>query len=339
MFTKKSTSPIEIEVMSVRNKVEKISMFDRFNSSALMLLTSEYKTMEKMRRKNNYPSFPTFNTPDPMPLKFVNINGVDIRYAHAAAPDKPTLVLLSPFPQSIIAYAPIWSRLAKRYNLYAYDMPGFGGSEGGFEHMTFKAQGDFVKAFVDHFKIENAHFLGPDVGMPALLYYAGTHDNSVKSLLVGDGPAINPSSNASAIRKMANSGFWRTVFRATGSGALIQGCINICYTNYHPNKEEISDYIASYRERMPAVMQWFKDYQKSIETVDPLLEKIETPTKVFWGDQDAILYVDNGERLAERMPNAELTVFKDTGHFCYQDRHREFAEMVIEWITKTEQCK
>jgi pimeloyl-ACP methyl ester carboxylesterase len=86
-------------------------------------------------------------------------------------------------------------------------------------------------------------------------------------------------------------------------------------------------------------MQWFKDYQKSIETVDPLLEKIETPTKVFWGDQDAILYVDNGERLAERMPNAELTVFKDTGHFCYQDRHREFAEMVIEWVTKTEQCK
>jgi pimeloyl-ACP methyl ester carboxylesterase len=315
---------------------EKIGVFDRFNAAALMLVTSEYKNLERTRRQNGYPSSPTFQKLAPMPLDYTVINGVGIRYAHSPAVNKPTLVMLSPFPQSILAYAPIWEILAKSFNLYAYDMPGFGGSEGGFEYMSFKAQGDFVKAFLEHFQIESPHLLGPDVGMPALLHYVGTHENTVKSLLVGDGPAINPSSNASSIRKMVNSGFWRMVFRATGSGALIQGCIKVCYTNYHPNKEEVSDYIASYRDRMPEVMQWFKDYQKSIDTVDPLLEKIELPTKVFWGDQDAILYVDNGERLVQRMPNAELTVFKDCGHFCYQDRYLEFSEMVIDWITNRE---
>ncbi|EOW0798531.1 alpha/beta fold hydrolase [Vibrio vulnificus] len=319
-----------------KQESERISMFDRFNASALMLLTSEYKMLEKVRKKNRYPSFPTFNFPESMPMQYETINGVDIRYAHSSAEGKPTLVLLSPFPQSILAYAPIWGHLAKHYNLYAYDMPGFGRSGGSFEFMSFKAQGDFLKVFLEHFQIKNAHLLGPDVGMPAVLYYVAMHENSVKSILVGDGPAINPSSNASSIRKMVNSGFWRSVFRATGSGALIQGCIKVCYTNYHPNEEEISDYIASYRNRMPEAMQWFKDYQKSIDTLDPLLSKIEVPTKIFWGDQDAILYVDNGERLAERMPNSELTVFKDCGHFCYQDKHLEFLEMVISWIANCE---
>jgi pimeloyl-ACP methyl ester carboxylesterase len=216
-------------------------------------------------------------------------------------------------------------------------MPGFGGSTGGFEYMSFKAQGDFLKDFLNHFDIQSPHLLGPDVGMPAIVYYTGTYDNDVKSLLIGDGPAIDPSSNASAIRKMVDSSFWRTVFKVTGSGSLIQGCIKVCYTNYRPNEEEVSDYIASYRNRMPAVMQWFKDYPKSLTTVDPLLERIELPTQIFWGENDAILYVENGERLAERMPNAELTVFKDSGHFCYQDSHKEFEYMVIDWITKQEE--
>lgn len=318
-------------------KIEKISVFDRINASALMLLTSEYKSLEQLRRKNDYPMFPTFETTPSMPIKRTKINGVDIRYAHSEAIGKPTLVMLSPFPQSILAYAPIWTGLAERYNLYAYDMPGFGGSTGGFEYMSFKAQGDFLKDFLNHFDIQSPHLLGPDVGMPAIVYYTGTYDNDVKSLLIGDGPAIDPSSNASAIRKMVGSSFWRTVFKVTGSGSLIQGCIKVCYTNYRPNEEEVSDYIASYRNRMPAVMQWFKDYPKSLTTVDPLLERIELPTQIFWGENDAILYVENGERLAERMPNAELTVFKDSGHFCYQDSHKEFEYMVIDWITKQEE--
>ncbi|MEZ9775872.1 alpha/beta fold hydrolase [Vibrio sp. 10N.261.54.A5] len=174
-------------------KIEKISVFDRINASALMLLTSEYKSLEQLRRKNDYPMFPTFETTPSMPIKRTKINGVDIRYAHSEAIGKPTLVMLSPFPQSILAYAPIWSGLAEHYNLYAYDMPGFGGSAGGIKYMSFKAQGDFLKEFLNHLDIQEPHLLGPDVGMPAIVYYVGTYDNDVKSLLIGDGPAINPS--------------------------------------------------------------------------------------------------------------------------------------------------
>jgi len=172
--------------------------------------------------------------------------------------------------------------------------------------------------------------------MPSILYYVGTHSNTARSIIIGDGPAISPSSNASVIRKMVGSAFWRMIFRIAGAGALVEAGKQICYVNYHPNEIELSDYKKSYSGRVDTVLEWFKGYPSSLATVDPLLDNIQLPTLVFWGAEDAILFPDNGERIVERMPNSELRLIADCGHFSYQDRHEEFKNMVIEWIENQE---
>lgn len=318
--------------MANSESLSRINLFDRVNATTLSLVTSEMARLNDIRKKNGYSNTPTFLEPPEMPFEFAEIGGVRIRFAHSAAPAKPTLIMFSPFPQSIMAYAPIWSGLASEFNLYAFDLPGFGRSEGGLEFMTFKAQGDFLHTLMQHLEVDNVHLLGPDVGMPAVLYYVGCYENSVKSIMVGDGPAIDPSSNASVIRKMVDSAFWRMIFRIAGAGALVEAGRRICYVNYTPNEIELSDYKKSYSDRVNAALQWFKDYPSSLATVDPLLDKIDLPALIFWGDEDAILYPDNGERVHQRMPNSELHIFKGCGHFCYQDRADEFRAMVIDWI-------
>jgi len=320
--------------MNDDNFPARITLYDRTNAAVLSLVTSEMPRLKDARRRNKYPDNPTFPKPASMPFEQVTIDGVTIRVSLSPAADKPTLVMLCPFPQSILAYAPIWEDLASNFNLYAYDIPGFGRSQGGLEFMTFKAQGDFLKRFVDHYDITNAHFLGPDVGMPSILYYVGTHSNTARSLIIGDGPAIAPSSNASVIRKMVNSSFWRLIFRIAGAGALVEAGNRICFVNYRPNETELSDYKMAYSGRVSTILEWFKGYPASLATVDPLLEKIQQPTLVFWGDEDAILFPDNGERIVKRMPNSEFKLFKDCGHFCYQDRHEQFRDMVVEWVNR-----
>jgi pimeloyl-ACP methyl ester carboxylesterase len=81
-------------------------------------------------------------------------------------------------------------------------------------------------------------------------------------------------------------------------------------------------------------MQWFKDYDKSIADTDPLIDIIEQPTLIFWGDEDAILYPENGERMHQRMKNSELKIFTKTGHFSYLDRYEEFGDMLVSWVLK-----
>ncbi len=92
-----------------------VNFFDRLNASVLSLVTSEMPPLlKRTRKRNNYPpDFPTFDQPAPMPFKNVNIDGVHIRYAHSHAEGKPTLVMLCPFPQSIMAYAPHLGRFGK----------------------------------------------------------------------------------------------------------------------------------------------------------------------------------------------------------------------------------
>ena len=57
------------------------------------------------------------------------IDGVSIRFVESD-PGESDALLLSPWPESIFAYEPAWSRLAETTHLVAIDLPGFGRSEG-----------------------------------------------------------------------------------------------------------------------------------------------------------------------------------------------------------------
>ena len=111
----------------MNEKLLSINYYDKLNASVLGLVTSEMPRLNEARKQNGYSDLPTFEEPFPMPFKYITLNGIKIRMAKSISGiDKPTIVLLSPFPHSIMAFAPIWKLLKMNYNLYAYDMPGFG---------------------------------------------------------------------------------------------------------------------------------------------------------------------------------------------------------------------
>ena len=211
-----------------------VSWWDRLNASALLAITPEYRGI-KRAQEAGFGSKPTFDQLPPMPLAYKVIAGVKVRYAHAGSPDRPTVILLNPLPQSIVAFAPVWERLASRFNLYAYDLPGFGGSDGGVDYMTFESQGRFLRDFITEFSIKHPHLVGPDIGMAAILAYATQQPNEVESIVIGDGPGIAPSANGSIIDKMVNSSFWRSVMKSAGAGAFVHAANQLCYVNYVPD--------------------------------------------------------------------------------------------------------
>ena len=64
------------------------------------------------------------------------------------------------------------------------------------------------------------------------------------------------------------------------------------------------------------------------------IENIQIPTKIFWGEHEAILDKENGENLNKRMPNSELEIFKNCGHFVYQDDYPRFIRLIQTWVEK-----
>src|SRR5262245_36392755 len=60
---------------------------------------------------------------------FRTIDGLSIRFVESE-PRRVDALLLSPWPESVLAYEPVWPRLADHAHLVAIDLPGFGRSEG-----------------------------------------------------------------------------------------------------------------------------------------------------------------------------------------------------------------
>src|SRR5580693_6079843 len=81
-------------------------------------------------------------------------------------------LLLSPWPESLLAFEPVWWSLAKRTRLVAVDLPGFGHSQRSEALLSPQAMGDFIVTVADAFGLSYPHVVAPGSGTAAALFAA-----------------------------------------------------------------------------------------------------------------------------------------------------------------------
>lgn len=303
----------------------------RMSAASLLAITPEYWQV-RSARDSSVTTLRSEPADFAMKTEFTTIDGLRIRCARAEAKGRPTLLFLSPLPQSIYCYDRSWSALVGEANLVAIDLPGFGGSEGGMDMMRFDAQSSFLQRAIEHFGLSDVHIVAPDVAMPVALHYALHREHRAASLLIGDGPGVLPSNDGSLVRKIVGSAFWRAMVRVNGARTFLASATAVGYLHYRMSVEELQDYVDSYTGRINQVVAYFASYPEGLKTIDPHLESLALPVHIFWGDTDAFLGADNARLLARRLPHSCATVFENCGHFCYQDRTSEFTALLSEWV-------
>src|SRR3954453_11116051 len=102
-------------------------------------------------------------------------DGLTIRYADSGGSHGPTVLLTSPWPESIYAFAPMWAVLADQARLFAVDLPGFGGSERRADLLSPRAMGRFLARLIAEADLGRPHLVGPDVRTAAALFAAADH--------------------------------------------------------------------------------------------------------------------------------------------------------------------
>ena len=107
-----------------------------------------------------------------MDLAIREADGVKIRFAEDGQGGSETVVLTSPWPESLLAFRKIWDRLSERFHLVAIDLPGFGQSERQLDLLSPQTMGDFLLQLVKEWELGPVHFVAPDVGTPAALWAA-----------------------------------------------------------------------------------------------------------------------------------------------------------------------
>jgi len=127
----------------------------------------------------------------PIQMQFRVIDGLTIRFAQSGDHDDHAL-LLSPWPESLLAFEPMWARLAEHAHLVAIDLPGFGHSQRRDALLSPRAMGEFILSAADAFGLEHPHVVGPDIGTAASLFAAAAHPGRLRSLVVGSGGSAVP---------------------------------------------------------------------------------------------------------------------------------------------------
>jgi pimeloyl-ACP methyl ester carboxylesterase len=260
--------------------------------------------------------------------QFRTVDGLSIRFAESeAGPDHA--LLLSPWPESLLAFEPTWARLAEHAHLVAIDLPGFGRSERRNALMSPSAMGEFLIRVADAFGLERPHVVGPDIGTGAALFAAAQHPGRLRSLVVGSGGAAFPLQLGGLLKE------WVEVpdlddIRSADPQQFVAGALTDI-ERYVLTDSAREDYLASYEgDRFVESMRYVRSYPTELPVLRDLLPEIRTPVQIIAGRRDPAVPPVNAEFLHERLPNSKLDMV-DAGHFTWEDAADEFAALVTDW--------
>ena len=241
--------------------------------------------------------------------QFRTVDGVRIRYADSGGSQEPVIVLTSPWPESVYAFAPIWASLAEHARLFAVDLPGFGASERRDDLLSPRAMGGFLAQLIAEADLGRPHIVAPDVGTSAALFAAAAHPERIASVIVGTGGAAVPlqlgEPLASWVLDPDLDKYRRMDPRAIVGAALdtIAGGV----------PDDIrADYLACYDgDRFAESMRYVRRYPEELPVLAELLPQIATPVTIINGRHDRVVPLANAEFLDERLPNQP-----PRGHRC-----------------------
>jgi pimeloyl-ACP methyl ester carboxylesterase len=261
-------------------------------------------------------------------MQFRTIDGLSIRFTESEDRDDHAL-LLSPWPESLLAFEPTWARLAEHTHLVAMDLPGFGHSQRRDALLSPRAMGEFVMRVADTFGLDTPHVVGPDVGTGASLFAAALYPGRLRSLVVGSGGAAFPLQLGGVLKDWVEApdldGYRRADPRQIVAGALTD------IERYALPDVVREDYLSSYEgNRFVESMRYVRSYPTELSVLRDLLPQIQTPVQIIAGARDPAVPPVNAEFLHQRLPHSKLDLL-DAGHFTWEDAADQYAALVTSW--------
>ena len=266
----------------------------------------------------------------PLQVRFRTVDGVRIRYADSGGPHETTVVLTSPWPESVYAFTPMWASLADHARLFAVDLPGFGASERREDLLSPQAMGEFLAQLVAEAELGTPHIVAPDVGTAAALFAAAAHPDRIASLIVGTGGAAVPIQLGEPLASWVldpDPGKYRAM-----DPRVIVGVAVDTIAGGIPDDIR-ADYLACYDgDRFAESMRYVRRYPEELPVLAGLLPQITVPVTIINGRHDRVVPLSNAEFLDQRLPTSRLVII-DAGHFVWEEEPKEYASAVLDSIT------
>ena len=262
-------------------------------------------------------------------VRFRSVDGVRIRYADSGGSRESVILLTSPWPESVYAFAPMWDTLSGHARLFAVDLPGFGASERREDLLSPRAMGEFLARLIAEADLGTPHIVAPDVGTSAALFAADAHPERIASVTVGTGGAAVPLQLGEPLASWVLDPDLDK-YRKMDPHAIVGAAVETIAGGIPDDIR--ADYLACYDgDRFVESMRYVRRYPEELPVLAGLLPRIAVPVTIINGRHDRVVPLANAEFLDERLPTSRLVVI-DAGHFVWEEAPAEYASAVLDSV-------
>jgi len=278
-------------------------------------------------------------TANTMTERTVRVHGKEIFVAETGA-GAPVVLLHGggPGASGVSNYSRNIEALAQNFRVIVPDMPGYGRSVKGVDRSDpFGYLADHIRGMLDELGIDRAHLVGNSYGGSCALRLALDTPRRVDRLvLMGPG-------GVGTTRGLPTAGLKSLLAYYGGEG---------------PNLEKLDTFIRSYLvfdgDALPEELIESR-YAASIDPevlADPPLQRppdlrtlwrmdftrdrrlggLSIPTLVIWGRDDKVNKPSGAAMLAKRMPNADVLITANTGHWVQWERAELFNAVAAAFL-------
>jgi pimeloyl-ACP methyl ester carboxylesterase len=276
----------------------------------------------------------------------VNVDGFNIFYREAGAPDAPKLLLLHGFPSAGHMFRDLIPRVAGQFHIIAPDLPGFGQSDiparDKVAH-TFDRIAETIDRFTEIVGFDRYALYVFDYGAPTGFRLALKHPDRITAIISQNGNAYeeglsegwNPIRTYWQDASPANREALRAFLKPeTTAWQYLHGVPE-------PNKVSPDGYsLDNFYLLRPGAdevqLDLFGDYKSNIALYPSFQTYFRThkpPFLAVWGKNDPFFLPPGAEAFKRDIPDAVILFF-DTGHFALETHAAEIAAAIRDFLPR-----
>ena len=279
--------------------------------------------------------------------RFIEVDSIQVHYKIAGS-GEPVLVLLHGFGSSTYTWHKVMDSLAAQGTVIAFDRPAFGlterpmpGEWSGENPYSDAFQMQLTIGVMDALSMEKAVLVGHSAGGSIALQTALAYPERVSGLVLVDA-AIGEGSGMSGItRWLANTPQMKHLGPYLArSLAGKEGDAFLEASWYDFTKFTVEDK-AAYRKPLQVanwdVALWEYSQVNREFNLNGKLGEIRIPVLIISGEDDRIIPLEEGQRMAAEFPEAQLVTLAACGHVPQEECPEMFLPPVLEYIGRIQQ--
>jgi pimeloyl-ACP methyl ester carboxylesterase len=272
-----------------------------------------------------------------------DVDGFNIFYREAGAPNAAKLLLLHGFPSASHMFRDLIPLLADRFHLIAPDLPGFGKSDMPGGGCTFDRIAETIDRFTEVVGFDRYAVYVFDYGAPTGFRLAVKHPERITAIVSQNGNAYeeglsdgwnpirayweDPSPiNRDALRTFLapETTVWQYMHGVPDATAVSPDGYSL--DNFYlarPGADELQlDLFGDYKSNVAL----YPTFQKYFRTHKP-------PFLAVWGKNDPFFLPPGAEAFKRDIPDAVVRFF-DTGHFALETHAAEIAAAMRDFLVR-----